>query len=114
MGAKTRQSPSSAGRWGDWRRAPATWEPYHPAHDDHQVRGACRRWIARCLNVGTRFRLLTERDVRQAFAEAREGKPVVLAFTNHDHRDMRPDVNAVRAMLSSVSAEFPDVPFRFC
>ena len=41
------------------------------------------------------------------------GKPVVLAFTNHDHRDIRPDVNAVRAMLSSVSAEFPDVPFRF-
>ena len=107
------QSPSSAGRWGDWRRAPATWEPYHPAHDDHQVRGACRRWIARCLNVGTRFRLLTERDVRQAFAEAREGKPVVLAFTNHDHRDIRPDVDAVRAMLSSVSTEFPDVPFRF-
>ena len=107
------QSPSSAGRWGDWRRAPATWEPYHPAHDDHQVRGACRRWIARCLNVGTRFRLLTERDVRQAFAEAREGKPVVLAFTNHDHRDIRPDVDAVRAMLSSVSVEFPDVPFRF-
>ena len=59
--------------------------------------GGCRRWIARCLNIGTRYRLLTERDVRQAFEEAREGKPVVLAVTNHDFRDMRPDIDAVRA-----------------
>lgn len=111
---KDSQSPSLAGRWGDWRRAPATWAPYHPAHDDHQVAGDCRRWITRCLNVGTRFRLLTERDVRQAFEEAQEGRPVVLAFTDHDHRDMRPDVTAVRQMLSLVSADFPHVPFRFC
>ena len=113
--AETRTRSHRRGRaLGDWRRAPATWEPYHPAHDDYQVPGQCRRWIARCLNVGTRFRLLTERDVRQAFEEAQEGKPVVLAFTNHDFRDMRPDVDCVRAMLSSVAAEFPDVPFRFC
>ena len=62
------------GRLGDWRRAPATWQPYHPDHDDYQMPGDCRRWIARCLNIGTRYRLLAERDVRQAFDEAREGK----------------------------------------
>jgi hypothetical protein len=108
------QSGSSAGRWGDWRRAPATWEPYHPAPDDYQAAGSCRRWIARCLNVGTRFRLLAEQDVRQAFEEARAGKPVVLSFTDHDHRDIRPDVVAVRAMLTAVSADYDDVSLRFC
>lgn len=100
-------------RFGDWRRAPVNWQPYHPAHDDYQLPGSCRRWIARCLNVGTRYKLITESDVRQAFVEAREGKPVVLAFTNHDFRDMRPDVDEVRRMLSRVAADFPEVPFMF-
>jgi hypothetical protein len=101
------------GRLGDWRRAPAVWRPYHPSHDDYQVPGDCRRWIARCLNVGTRYRLLTERDVRQAFSEAREGKPVVVAVTDHDFRDMRPDIDGVRELLSRVALDYPGVPFRY-
>jgi hypothetical protein len=99
------------GRFGDWRRAPATWEPYHPSADDYQVQGNCRRWIARCLNVGTRYRLLHERDVRQAFAEAAEGKPVVLAITNHDFRDMEPDIDAFRQQVKRIAVDFPDTPF---
>lgn len=101
------------GRFGDWRRAPTSWRPYHPAHDDYQVPGGCRRWNTRCLNVGTRFNLMTTEDVRQAFREAREGAPVLLAFTNHDFRDMRPDIEAVRSMLATVSSEYPEVSFRF-
>ncbi len=107
------QSAASGGRWGDWRRAPTTWAPYHPSHDDYQVPGQCRRWIARCLNVGTRFRLLSEQDVRQAFDEARDGNPVVLSFTNHDHRDMRPDIQGVRDLLRAVTPDYPEVPFYF-
>ncbi len=103
------QAGLGEGRWGDWRRAPTTWGPYHPSHDDYQVLGTCRRWIARCLNVGTRYRLLNEDDVRQAFAEAREGLPVVLAFTNHDFRDIRPDVDEVRHLLSLATRDYPDV-----
>jgi len=108
------QADIAGGRLGDWRRAPAVWQPYHPAHDDYQASGECRRWVARCLNIGTRYRLLAERDVRQAFEEARAGKPVVLAVTDHDFRDMRPDVDAVRELIAGVAGEFPDVPFRFC
>lgn len=99
------------GRFGDWRRAPATWEPYHPSPDDYQVPGNCRRWIVRCLNVGTRYRLLQERDVRQAFAEAAEGRPVVLAITDHDFRDMGPDIDAFRQLVNRVAADFPQTPF---
>jgi hypothetical protein len=101
------------GRFGDWRRAPVNWQPYHPDHDDYQVPGGCRRWVARCLNIGTRYKLIAESDVRQAFEEAREGRPVVLAFTNHDFRDMRPDVDEVRHMLSRVAVDFPEVSFKF-
>lgn len=102
------------GRFGDWRRSPANWAPYHPSVDDYQVAGTCRRWVARCLNVGTRYRLIHERDVRQAFREAAEGKPVVLAITNHDFRNMAPDIKDFRELLCRVAAEFPDTPFLFC
>ena len=108
------QSGLMGGRLGDWRRSPRNWQPYHPAAEDYQVPGACRRWISRCLNVGTRYRLLEESDVHQAFEEAGQGKPVVLAFTDHDFRDMRPDVDGVRQMLSRVAAKFPEVSFKFC
>jgi len=103
----------TGGRFGDWRRAPATWEPYHPSADDYQIGGDCRRWIARCLNVGTRYRLINERDIRQAFSEAAEGNPVVLAITNHDFRDMGADIDAFRELLAKVAADFPHVPFHF-
>ena len=103
----------AGGRFGDWRRAPTTWTPYHPSADDYQVPGNCRRWIARCLNIGTRYRLLQEQDVRQAFQEAAAGQPVVLAVTNHDFRSMGPDINAVRGLLRRIGAEFPGVPFLF-
>jgi hypothetical protein len=107
------QFSGGGGRLGDWRRAPRDWTPYHPAADDYQVPGNCRRWIARCLNVGTRFRLIEERDVRQAFEEARAGKPVIVSFANHDFRDIRPDVETVRALLRSVTPDYPEVPFVF-
>lgn len=102
------------GRSGDWRRAPVTWEPYHPSHDDYQTPGSCRRWIGRCLNIGTRFANLTAEETRTAFEEARQGKPVVLAFADHDARDYRPDLAEARALLADASALYPDVDFVYC
>ncbi len=104
---------SSNHRFGDWSRAPQSWVPYHPAHDDYQAVGDCRRWVFRCLNVGTRLRLLTQAHVDQAFAEARDGKPAVLAFTNHDFRDVRPDIAHVSEMLDVAAKAYPEVQFRF-
>lgn len=100
------------GRFGDWRRAPTTWRPYHPDHDDYQVPGRCRRAIFRCLNVGTRFRLLSQEDVDQAFAEAAESGVAVLAFTNHDFRDIGPDCADALAMVRRAAAGRPDVAWR--
>jgi hypothetical protein len=77
------------------------------------IPGNCRRWISRCLNVGTRFGLITQEDVDQAFREAQQGKPVVLSVTNHDFRDMAPDVEFVMNLLDVARGRFPDVPFRY-
>ena len=104
----------SDGRFGDWRRAPKNWQPYHPSHDDYQLQGHCRRLVARCLNIGTRHRILEQKDVDQAFEEANVGKPVILSFTHHDYRDMRPDIKETYAMLKIASSRYPKVSFKYC
>jgi hypothetical protein len=98
---------------GDWRRAPFSWEPYHPSYDDYQTKGSCRRWTARCLNVGTRHDLLTKKDVIQAFNEAKVGKSVVLAFANHDYRDMEDDIKYVANLIKDVSKSYPNIKYRW-
>ena len=107
------QPDLSAGRFGDWSRAPTTWRGYHPSHDDYQEEGMCRRMIFRCLNVGTRFRSLTQEHVREAFSEAQTTGAAILSFADHDYRDMRPDVNEVRSMLYKIKVEFPDVLIKY-
>jgi hypothetical protein len=108
------QKDIAAGRFGDWRRAPKSWRPYHPSHDDYQLEGHCRRWIARCLNIGSRVRVLTDDDIDLAFQEAGRGESVVLSFTHHDFRDMRPAVDHVRSQISRAAKRYPAVPFRYC
>lgn len=108
-----RQNDVADGRFGDWRRAPASWTPYHPSHDDYQQPGHCRRWIGRCLNVGTRLRLLKEQDVIQAFEEVQTGTPVILSFTNHDFRVIDGDIQYVHSLLSRTAERFPEVRFEY-
>jgi hypothetical protein len=107
------QPDTSVGRFGDWARASRSWRGYHPNHDDYQSVGTCRRMIFRCLNVGTRLRSLTQEHVREAFTESRTSGGAILSFANHDYRDMRPDIDLVRAMISNVKAEFPDVSVKY-
>ena len=101
------------GRFGDWRRAPAGWRGYHPSHDDYQVAGKCRRLIFRCLNVGTRIRTLTRNDIVDAFTEAAASGGAILAFANHDWRDIEGDVNEIRNELNDIKKNFPNVSVRF-
>jgi len=104
----------SGGRFGDWRRAPDDWSIYQPDHDDYQIPGNCRRYIGRCLNVGTRMRCINEKEVRKAFHYAKNNGAAIMGFTNHDSRDMAPDVNLVRDLIKSVKPDFPDVKFKYC
>jgi hypothetical protein len=107
------QPDLSGGRFGDWARASKSWRGYNPSHEDYQAEGTCRRMIFRCLNVGTRLRALTENHFREAFIEAKESGAAILSFANHDYRDMRPDVDKVRGMLSKIKSEFPDVAVKY-
>jgi hypothetical protein len=103
------QQDIGGGRFGDWRRAPDDWSHYHPSHDDYQTPGNCRRTVFRALTVGTRLRLLKQSDVDAAFARASRGNPTVLAFSDHDYRDMREDIEEVYSMVRRSAEKFPNV-----
>lgn len=99
-------------RFGDWSRAPTRWGWYHPHHDDYQSVGQCRRRIFRCLNIGTRHRCITEAEVERAFEQVRtEGEDVVVAVTNHDFRDMAPDVEWLKRTFDA-AADRTGIPWR--
>ena len=102
------------GRLGDWRTAPSDWSIYQPDHDNYQVPGNCRRKIARCLNIGTRNRLLNQGEVSRAFDRANRGFDTVLAFANHDFRDITEDIQNVRQMLKVSQTQFLGVRFYYC
>jgi hypothetical protein len=107
------QPDAHNGRFGNWSRASASWRGYNPSHDDYQISGGCKRTIFRCLNVGTRLRLLKENHVREAFNEANEFGSSIISFADHDWRDIRPDVEYVRALLAKVKQDFPDVKIKY-
>jgi hypothetical protein len=101
------------GQLWDWRGAPPEWRPYHPDWYDYRRRGAMKRWVFRCLEISGYESPLGEEDVRDAFALAASGQDAVLAFSNHDRRDLEPDMAKSTALLGRVGAEFPGVPWRF-
>lgn len=113
-GTHDKQIDLTGGRSGDWRLAPDDWSIYQPSHDNYQIPGYCKRWICRCLDIKTRGRELTQKEVDKAFARANNYKPTIMAFNNHDFRDMEYEVNLVRSRIVEASKKFPDVKFKYC
>lgn len=113
-GRDTNQPDCGDGRFGDWRRATTEWEIYHPSHDDYQVKGSCRRYIARCLNMYARLRSITQDDVNDAFKRARDTQSdVLLAFDCHDYRDMDFEIQILREMIANAAKAYPDIAFKY-
>jgi hypothetical protein len=107
------QPDLTEGRFGDWTRSPKTWRGYHPDHFDYQSKGNCRRKIFRCLNIGTRLRQLNYSHIEEAYYEAKEFGNSIIAFANHDYRDIIPDVNYLRDLIKKIKKNHPDVLIKF-
>jgi hypothetical protein len=96
----------------DWRGAPEAWLPYHPDFRDYRRPGGMHRAVFRCLDIDVPDCRLTEDEVRAAFTQAEQGGTAVLAYTDHDRRDIRPNVGQVMQLIRSVAADFPHVEWR--
>lgn len=110
---ETNQLDMMNGRFGDWRKAPIEWRPYHPSHDDYQKKGNCHRWITRCLNMYARIREISQEDVLEAFKTAQKNGKAILAFTDHDYKDMQYDIERIRHFLKKAIVEYPKVKFEY-
>jgi hypothetical protein len=110
---KSKLGNLSGGRLGDWRGAPSDWSIYNPSHDDWRKEGNCRRFIGRCLNMNARHSNLTIHEISKAFEKAKNGENVLLAFTNHDFRDMKPEILKVQDMILEVSNKYKNIKFKF-
>ena len=107
------QEDLADGRFGDWSVPPSTWSGYHPSFHDYQSKGNCRRKIFRCLNVGTRFKIINKNHVQQAFREARYNSKAILAYANHDYRDIRPDIKYITDIINEVKTDYDDVKVKY-
>ena len=54
---------------------------------------------------------IQESDIREGFERARNGEDTVIAVADHDYKDMKFDIDRVREMLRTVTADYPEVPF---
>ena len=102
------------GRFGDWRRAPKNWDFYNPDFFDYQKKGGCNRKIFRCLNIGTRFNNITDKEIENAFNYSQKNKYAVLAITNHDYRDIIDDVENLRNSIFRIKKKYDNVLIKFC
>jgi hypothetical protein len=103
------QNDIGGGRYGDWRRATSEWEVYHPDHLDYQKKGSMNRYIARCLNLGSRLRSITREEIHNAFSRADSGKKTILSITNHDEREMRKDIDQFMQDIRDIQKDFSNV-----
>lgn len=99
------------GRFSDWRWAPIDWRTYHPHHDCHQLEGSCRRKIARCLNLISRFANVTEAELEKAFQRASDGESTLVAICSHDWRDMSVEIRYFQYLLDRVTNRYPNVKY---
>jgi len=102
---------SDTHRYGDWRRAPKEWIPYHPSHGDYQVPGNMNRYTTKCLNIGTRQNLLNDYEIEMAFKDAQKNGAAILSFTNHDFRDMEIDIDDTYTRIARIAKNYKDVSF---
>lgn len=108
------QKDAINGRFGDWKGAPSDWSVYHPDLYDWRKPGNLKRVIAKCLNLKTRFRNISETELAIAFSKAqRENCAVYVGVTNHDFREMSVEIESFHALLSSVAKKYPEVKFQF-
>lgn len=106
-----KQRDIGGGRYGDWRRAPDLWDVYHPSFADYQRPGGMKRYIARCLNLDSRLRPISEAEIERAFVQASTRGSAILSITNHDEREMRPQIDWFMDTVRAVGSRHRDVRF---
>ncbi len=101
------------GRFGDWSRSPRSWTGYNPSLHDYQIKGNCKRKIFRCLNVGTRHKIMKKIHIEQAFRDAKKYNKAILCIVNHDYRDMTDDIINAMKSIQEVKKQYKGIKVKY-
>tara|TARA_B100001250_G_scaffold93253_1_gene77717 strand:+ start:7631 stop:8977 length:1347 start_codon:yes stop_codon:yes gene_type:complete len=106
------QSDNKFGRFGDWTNAPNNWDIYNPDLYDWRKEGNLKRFVAKTLNLNTRFRNINFDEIQLAFDRATQGKNVYLGVTNHDFREMSHEIEDFYNLFKDVAKRYPHIKFQ--
>ena len=98
---------------GDWRGAPVTWRGFNPTHDDYRRPGDMRRRVFRCVEINNGRKKIDRETVASAFAEAATRGKAVLAISNHDRRNLAPEILHVYELLTECANDWPEVVWTY-
>jgi len=98
----------------DWSRAPSDWSWYHPCADDYQLPGNQKRFMFRCPDLASSAHVLCDIDIENAFKKVSGGDNAILAFFEHDRRDIIYDrILSVYNRIKEIGINYPDVTWVF-
>lgn len=93
----------------DWRRATDKWEIYNPSRYDYQIKGKSKRYIGRVLSIMDRTVSIDRNEINAAFKRASKGNKTLLAVTNHDFRNIVPEINYFLNLIRDIHKKYKDV-----
>jgi len=96
----------------DWSQAPSEFVPYQPSEENYQLPGGDRGWNVRSAHFHTtRYHNLMD----TVFAAANTGEDQVACLWGHlPETDFLTNIEIIDSLAHQVSAEYPDVTFRYC
>jgi len=98
----------------DWSKAPNKWSFYHPSEKDYQKCGEMGRSILRCLDINSAAHKLTEKDIKEAFQEAKSSGRAVCSFFTHDfYKTADKEIGHALLMISDMAKHYPSVDFTY-
>ena len=96
----------------DWSQAPAEFVPYQPSEENYQLPGGSDGWNVRSAHF---FSVRYHNLMDTLFAAANAGKDQVACLWGHlPETDFLTNIEIIDSLAHQVSAEYPEVTFRYC
>ena len=106
------RSPLKSGPF-DWENGISEWRAYNPDIDFYKTEGSGKRYLARSMDLLTGVYKVGEKDIIQAFNEAKKKGSAILSIFDHDYRDIEERINYLMKSFIKISNKFPDVKWKY-
>lgn len=106
------RSPLKSGPM-DWENGISEWRAYNPDIDLYKTEGSGKRYLARSMDLLTGIYQAGEKDIVQAFNEAKKKGSAILSIFDHDYRDIEERIDCFMKSFIKISNQFPEVKWKY-